>query len=284
MELAARNAALVLSQDKERIKREELRTIGAMNQIGELLGLSGIRRIEAFDISNTSGVESVGSMVVYEDGKPRRSDYRKFKIRTVQGPNDYASMDEVLTRRFSHGLIQQKQQEDGELFEGGFTRFPDLIMMDGGRGQVNIALEVLKKLGLSIPVCGMVKDDSHRTRGLYYQNQEVPIDRHSEGFRLVTRIQDEAHRFAIEYHRSLRGKAQVRSVLDEIDGIGPARRKALMRQFKDIEAIRQAEVEQLKQAPQMNQRAAQAVYDFFHKKAENASETGTPGEPGRENT
>ncbi len=284
VELAARNAALVLSQDKERIKREELRTIGAMNQIGELLGLSGIRRIEAFDISNTSGVESVGSMVVYEDGKPRRSDYRKFKIRTVQGPNDYASMDEVLTRRFSHGLIQQKQQEDGELFEGGFTRFPDLIMMDGGRGQVNIALEVLKKLGLSIPVCGMVKDDSHRTRGLYYQNQEVPIDRHSEGFRLVTRIQDEAHRFAIEYHRSLRGKAQVRSVLDEIDGIGPARRKALMRQFKDIEAIRQAEVEQLKQAPQMNQRAAQAVYDFFHKKAENASETGTPGEPGRENT
>ncbi len=284
VELAARNAALVLSQDKERIKREELRTIGAMNQIGELLGLSGIRRIEAFDISNTSGVESVGSMVVYEDGKPRRSDYRKFKIRTVQGPNDYASMDEVLTRRFSHGLIQQKQQEDGELFEGGFTRFPDLIMMDGGRGQVNIALEVLKKLGLSIPVCGMVKDDSHRTRGLYYQNQEVPIDRHSEGFRLVTRIQDEAHRFAIEYHRSLRGKAQVRSVLDEIDGIGPARRKALMRQFKDIEAIRQAEVEQLKQAPQMNQRAAQAVYDFFHKKAENVSETGTPGEPGRENT
>ena len=284
VELAARNAALGLSQDKERIKREELRTIGAMNQIGELLGLSGIRRIEAFDISNTSGVESVGSMVVYEDGKPRRSDYRKFKIRTVQGPNDYASMDEVLTRRFSHGLIQQKQQEDGELFEGGFTRFPDLIMMDGGRGQVNIALEVLKKLGLSIPVCGMVKDDSHRTRGLYYQNQEVPIDRHSEGFRLVTRIQDEAHRFAIEYHRSLRGKAQVRSVLDEIDGIGPARRKALMRQFKDIEAIRQAEVEQLKQAPQMNQRAAQAVYDFFHKKAENASETGTPGEPGRENT
>ncbi|MGN0372123.1 MAG: excinuclease ABC subunit UvrC [Enterocloster sp.] len=274
VELAARNAALVLSQDKERIKKEELRTIGAMNQIGSLVGLEGIRRIEAFDISNTSGVESVGSMVVYEDGKPKRSDYRKFKIRTVQGPNDYASMDEVLTRRFSHGMdeVRQLKEKGSDIRLGSFTRFPDLIMMDGGRGQVNIALEVLNRLGLSIPVCGMVKDDNHRTRGLYYNNAEVPIDRHSEAFRLITRIQDEAHRFAIEYHRSLRGKDQVKSVLDDIEGIGPARRKALMRQFKDIEAIRSAGVEELSAAPQMNRRAAEAVYRFFH-----------PGEQG-ENT
>ena len=276
VELAARNAALVLSQDKERIKREELRTIGAMNQIGELIGLSGIRRIEAYDISNTSGVESVGSMVVYENGRPKRSDYRKFKIRTVQGPNDYASMEEVLTRRFSHGMEEARQlTESGrETAFGSFTRFPDLIMMDGGRGQVNIALGVLDKLGLSIPVCGMVKDDFHRTRGIYYNNEEVPIDKHSEGFRLITRIQDEAHRFAIEYHRSLRGKTQVKSILDDIPGIGQARRKALMRQFKDIEAVRQASVEELAAAPQMNRRAAQAVYDFFHgeKKHDKATE------------
>ena len=269
VELAARNAVLVLSQDKERIKKEELRTIGAMNQVGGLIGLDGVRRIEAFDISNTSGVESVGSMVVYEDGRPKRSDYRKFKIRTVKGPDDYAYMREVLTRRFSHGLREVREhRESGEdLSAGSFTRFPDLIMMDGGRGQVNIALEVLNSLGLSIPVCGMVKDDFHRTRGLYYNNVEVPIDRHSEGFRLITRIQDEAHRFAIEYHRSLRGKGQVKSVLDDIPGIGPARRKALMREFKDIEAIRAAEVEDLAKVPQMNERAARQVYEFFRKPA-----------------
>ena len=279
VELAARNAALVLSQDKERIKKEELRTIGAMNQVGGLIGLDGVRRIEAFDISNTSGVESVGSMVVYEDGRPKRSDYRKFKIRTVKGPDDYASMREVLTRRFSHGLREvQEHRESGEdLSAGSFTRFPDLIMMDGGRGQVNIALEVLNSLGLSIPVCGMVKDDFHRTRGLYYNNVEVPIDRHSEGFRLITRIQDEAHRFAIEYHRSLRGKGQVKSVLDDIAGIGPARRKALMREFKDIEAIRAAEVEDLAKVPQMNERAARQVYEFFRKPA--AAEEEQHGEP-----
>ncbi len=279
VELAARNAALVLSQDKERIKKEELRTIGAMNQVGGLIGLDGVRRIEAFDISNTSGVESVGSMVVYEDGRPKRSDYRKFKIRTVKGPDDYASMREVLTRRFSHGLREvQEHRESGEdLSAGSFTRFPDLIMMDGGRGQVNIALEVLNSLGLSIPVCGMVKDDFHRTRGLYYNNVEVPIDRHSEGFRLITRIQDEAHRFAIEYHRSLRGKGQVKSVLDDIPGIGPARRKALMREFKDIEAIRAAEVEDLAKVPQMNERAARQVYEFFRKPA--VAEEERPGEP-----
>lgn len=265
VELAEKNAKMVLSQDKEKIKREELRTIGAMNQIGSWIGLSGIMRVEAYDISNISGFESVGSMIVYENGRPKRNDYRKFRIRTVQGPNDYASMREVLLRRFSHGLEETKklQAEGGDLAMGSFTRFPDLLMMDGGRGQVNIALEVLRELQLEIPVCGMVKDDNHRTRGLYYQNVEIPIDRHSEGFQLITRIQDEAHRFAIEYHRSLRGKEQVRSVLDDIKGIGPARRKSLMRTFKTIEAVREASVEELEAAPQMNRAAAEAVYIFF---------------------
>ena len=273
VELAAKNALLVLSQDKEKIKREELKTIGAMNQVGEWLGLSGVKRIEAFDISNISGFESVGSMVVYEDGRPRRNDYRKFKIKTVQGPNDYASMEEVLTRRFEHGLSEREELMAMETADGdpgnmerfgSFRRFPDLIMMDGGRGQVNVALKVLERLGLSIPVCGMVKDDNHRTRGLYYQNVEIPIDRYSEGFKLITRIQDEAHRFAIEYHRSLRSQGQVRSVLDDIEGIGPARRKALMRRFKSLEAIRDASLEELSSTEGMNRRAAESVYGFFH--------------------
>ena len=266
VELAAKNARMVLEQDKEKIKREELRTIGAMNQIGSWLGLSNLRRIEAFDISNTGGFSSVGSMIVYEDGKPKTSDYRKFRIQTVQGPNDYASMEEVLTRRFTHGMEEEKalRKKGVELSFGSFTRFPDLIMMGGGRGQVNIALAVLEKLQLAIPVCGMVKDDNHRTRGLYYQNVEIPIDKQSEGFRLITRIQDEAHRFAIEYHRSLRSKTQVRSILDDIPGIGPARRKALMKHFKNQEAVREATIEELTQAPQMNRRTAQAVYQFFH--------------------
>ncbi len=266
VELAERNAALVLSQDKEKIKREELRTIGAMNQIGQMIGLDGIRRVEAYDISNTSGMESVGSMIVYEDGRPKRSDYRKFRIKSVKGPNDYASMREVLTRRFSHGVKEAKdlrEQGEDQSF-GSFTRFPDLLMMDGGRGQVNIALEVLDELGLEIPVCGMVKDDRHRTRGLYYNNVELPIDTHSEGFKLITRIQDEAHRFAIEYHRSLRGKDQVHSILDDIPDIGPARRKALMRTFKSLEAVKEATVEELMNIPEMNQKAAESVYRFFH--------------------
>lgn len=255
VELAAKNAALVLSQDKERIKREEGRTIGAVKEIAQLLGLPGIQRMEAFDISNISGFENVGSMVVYEKGRPKRSDYRKFKIKTVSGPDDYACMKEVLTRRFLHG-------RDGDEFDS-FTILPDVLLMDGGRGQVNIALEVLRELEISIPVCGMVKDDNHRTRGLYYHNQELPIDRNSEGFKLITRIQDEAHRFAIEYHRSLRSKSQVHSILDEIPGIGPARRKALMRHFKSIEDIKAADVETLRQVPQMNEASAKAVYGFF---------------------
>ena len=270
VELAEKNATLVLSQDRERIKREEGRTIGAMKEIASWLELPGIARIEAFDISNTNGFESVGSMIVYEKGKPKNSDYRKFKIKTVKGPDDYACMEEVLTRRFTHGMNEKVQLQDKELEErfGSFTKFPDLIMMDGGRGQVNIALKVLDKLHLNIPVCGMVKDDHHRTRGLYYNNVEIPIDTHSEGFRLITRIQDEAHRFAIEYHRSLRSKEQVHSILDDIPGIGPARRKSLMRTFQSIEAIRDADVETLSQAPSMNRGAAEKVYKFFHSEEE----------------
>lgn len=266
VELAKKNAALVLSQDRERIKREEGRTIGAMKEIADILGMHGIQRIEAFDISNTNGFESVGSMVVYDHGKPKRSDYRKFKIRTVKGPDDYASMREVLTRRFTHGMEESRELKEQDRPEelGSFTKFPDLLMMDGGRGQVNIALQVLDELGLDIPVCGMVKDDNHRTRGLYYRNVELPIDRNSEGFRLITRIQDEAHRFAIEYHRSLRSKEQVHSVLDDIEGIGPARRKALMRHFQSLEAIREADVDALADVPSMNRAAAEKVWKFFH--------------------
>ena len=251
-ELAEENARMVLSKDKERLKREEGRTIGAVKEIASLLGLEKIVRMEAYDISNTNGFESVGSMVVYEKGKPKRNDYKKFKIKSVKGPDDYASMREVLTRRFTHGLKEREENAEA----GKFTTFPDLILMDGGRGQVNIALQVLDELKLNIPVCGMVKDDNHRTRGLYYNNVEIPIDRNSEAFKLITRIQDEAHRFAIEFHRQLRGKGQVHSVLDDIEGIGPARRKALMRHYLSLDAIRSATVEELAQLPSMKISAA----------------------------
>ena len=274
VELAAQNAKLVLSQDREKLKREEGRTIGAVKEISDLLQLplTGTARMEAYDISNINGFENVGSMVVYEKGKPKRSDYRKFKIKSVSGPDDYACMREVLTRRFRHGMEESKELEEQEMDQeyGSFTKFPDLILMDGGRGQVNIALSVLEELGIDIPVCGMVKDDNHRTRGLYYHNIELPIDTHSEGFKLITRIQDEAHRFAIEYHRSLSSKTQVKSVLDDIPGVGPARRKALMRHFKSLEEIRQASVEELMEIPEMNERTAEEIVTFF------ASQTGQP--------
>ena len=268
VELAQKNAKMVLAQDREKIKREEGRTIGALKEIEQLLDVKGLNRVEAYDISNTSGFESVGSMIVYEKGKPKRSDYRKFKLRTVSGPDDYASMYEVLTRRFTHGMREMEEMEEKDLSEeyGSFTRFPDLIMMDGGRGQVNIALKVLEELHLNIPVCGMVKDDNHRTRGLYYHNVEIPIDRGSEGFKLITRIQDEAHRFAIEYHRSLRSKEQVHSVLDDIPDIGPARRKALMKKYQSLEAIREATEEDLAQTDSMSPQAARSVYRFFREK------------------
>ena len=266
VELAAKNAALVLSQDKEKIKREEGRTIGAVKEIASLIGIEGISRMEAYDISNISGFANVGSMVVYEKGKPKRSDYRKFKIKTVSGPDDYACMKEVLTRRFLHGMEEQKELDLKEMEKefGSFTKFPDLILMDGGKGQVNIALEVLDELHIDIPVCGMVKDDNHRTRGLYFNNEEIPIDRNSEGFKLITRVQDEAHRFAIEYHRSLRGKSQVKSVLDDIPGVGPSRRKALMRHFKSIEEIKEADVEKLAKVPEIPRHIAEGIYNFFH--------------------
>lgn len=266
VELAAQNAKHILEQDRERIKREEGRTIGAVKEIAALLQIDRIERMEAYDISNINGFENVGSMVVFEKGKPKTSDYRKFRIRTVSGPDDYACMREVLTRRFVHGVEESKAlvSKNIEKEFGSFTKFPDLILMDGGRGQVNIAREVLEELNIHIPVCGMVKDDNHRTRGLYFENVELPIDTHSEGFKLITRIQDEAHRFAIEYHRSLRSKGQVKSVLDDIPGVGPARRKALMRHFKSLEEIKNATLEDLMACPELNQNVATQIYEFFH--------------------
>lgn len=266
VELAEKNAAMVLAQDKERIKKEEGRTIGALKELAGLLHMKNLNRMEAFDISNINGFQTVGSMVVFEKGKPLRSDYRKFKLKTITGPDDYGSMREVLTRRFSHGIQEREELKEKGLEEqlGSFTRFPDVIMMDGGRGQVNICLEVLQELGLSIPVCGMVKDDHHRTRGLYVDNVEIPIDKNSEAFHLITRLQDEAHRFAIEYHRSLRSKGQVHSFLDDIEGIGPARRKALMRKYNSAEEMGSATVEELAEIPSMDLRSAQSVYDYFH--------------------
>lgn len=266
VELACKNASLILQQDSEKIKREEARTIGAVRELQNLLGLPSISRMESFDISNINGFESVGSMVVFEDGKPKKNDYRKFRIKTIKGADDYGSMREVLTRRFVHGIEERKEllEENQDPMLGKFSRFPDLLLMDGGKGQVNIAISVLEELNIQIPVCGMVKDDNHRTRGIYFENKEFPIDRHSEGFRLVTRIQDETHRFAIEYHRSLRGKNQVHSILDEIEGIGATRRKALMKYFKSLERIREATVEEIKEVPSMNEKAAISVYRFFH--------------------
>lgn len=265
VELAYKNAQLIFSQNQEKVKREKLRTIGAAKQLSDLLGLPPVGRMEAYDISNISGFQSVGSMVVFENGKPKRNDYRKFKIKSVTGPNDYASMEEVLTRRFLHGLEEKEKAKNSNLVN--FSNFPDLILMDGGRGQVNIAIEVLEKLHLKIPVCGMVKDDNHRTRGLYYDNIELPMDTHSEAFHLITRIQDEAHRFAIEYHRSLRNQSQVHSILDDIKGIGPARRKTLMRHYQNLDEIRQASIEELADLPGMNQSSAENVYQFFHQES-----------------
>lgn len=267
IELAITNAKLVLNQDLEKIKREEGKTIGAVREIGELIDIPSIVRMEAFDISNISGYQTVGSMIVYENGKPKRSDYRKFKIKSVSGPDDYACMHEVLSRRFKHGLEEKKelQSRGVEDIFGSFTKFPDLLMMDGGKGQVNIALQVLEELHINIPVCGMVKDDNHRTRGLYYQNTEIPISRDSEGFKLITRIQDEAHRFAIEFHRSLRSKEQIHSILDDIPGVGPSRKRALMKYFEGIEEIRNASQEELQKVPGIPEKQADEIFNFFHK-------------------
>lgn len=257
VELAKKNAAMVLERDREKIKSSERKTIGAVSEIFRLLDIESKNdyRIEAFDISNISGYQSVGSMIVFEHGKPKKNDYRKFKIKTITGPDDYGSMREVLTRRFTH---------EGD---DKFIRYPDLIMMDGGLGQVNAALEILDKLKLNIHVCGMVKDDRHRTRGLIYNGREIPIKPGSEEFLLITRVQDEAHRFAIEFHRSLRSKNQVHSILDDIEGIGPARRRALMKHFASIEDIKNADMDTLMKVPSMNKAAAQKVYEFFGNKS-----------------
>ena len=259
VEMAVKNAENQLLKDFEKLKRESERTKGASEEIRKLLGLETLNRIESYDISNTNGFESVGSMVVFVDGRPKNMDYRKFKIRSVKGPDDYASMREVLMRRFQHGIKDAENEVNGS-----FADMPDLILMDGGRGQVNIALDVLNELGLDVPVAGMVKDDRHRTRDLYFNNVEIGVDIHSEGFKLITRIQDETHRFAIEYHRSLRSKEQVHSILDDIPDIGPARRRALMRHFKDINAIRAAKVDELMDVEGMSRKAAESVYAFFH--------------------
>ena len=259
LSMAAQNAKIKLDQDVEKLKRNRERTIGAAEEIARILGLGDVHRMEAYDISNISGYESVGSMVVFEDGKPRPNEYRKFKIRSVEGPNDYASMEEVLTRRFEHGITERS-----EGLPGKFSVFPDLILMDGGKGQVSVCEEVLGRLGLDIPVCGMVKDDNHRTDGLYFEGKKMPISRSSEAFHLITRIQDEAHRFAITFHRKLRSKEQVHSILDDIPNIGPKRRKALMKEFASLEDIRNATLEQLSRTEGFNAAAANAVYDFFH--------------------
>ncbi|MDD5968550.1 excinuclease ABC subunit C [Anaerostipes sp. 992a] len=266
VDMARRNAVNILKLDSEKIRMEEKRTIGAVKEIEQLIGISGLKRMEAFDISNFNGFETVASMVVYENGKPKKRDYRKFKIQSVKGPDDYKSMEEVLTRRFLHGKKEREQlkEQQMDLQFGSFTRFPDLLLMDGGKGQVNVAERVLAQLNLTIPVCGMVKDDNHRTRGLYYQNEEIIFPPKSEAFRLITRIQDEAHRFAIEYHRELRGKASVHSILDEINGIGPKRRKALMKYFKDIAKIKDASVEELCQVEGITKNVAEEIYHFFH--------------------
>ena len=255
IELAEKNAKLVLEKDKEKIKKEQQKTIGAVKEIVEILGIEKADRIESYDISNIAGFDSVGSMVVYEKGKPKKNDYRKFKIKWVEGPNDYASLAEVLRRRFTH---ESKKANDS------FNKLPDLIMMDGGKGQVSVAKEVFEELGLKIDVCGMVKDDNHNTRGLYYEGKEMPISRFSEAFKLITRIQDETHRFAIEYHRAIHGKNQLKSVLDDIEGVGPTRRRALMKYFKTIEAIKEATAEEITKAPSMNEKVAKSIYDFFH--------------------
>ena len=249
LKLAEDNARLVLEQDMERIKRQEKRTIGATQEIAKLLGIESAKRMEAFDISNISGTLSVASMVVFENGKPKKNAYRKFRLKTVTGPDDYASMKEVLSRRFTDEKLDV---------------LPDVIMMDGGKGQVNVALMVLDSLGLEIPVCGMVKDDNHRTRALYFNNKEVEFSKGSEAILMITALQDEAHRFAIEYHKQLRRTNQVRSILDEIPGVGPSRRKALLKYFKDIDNIREASLDELESLPEIPKSTAGYIYRFFH--------------------
>lgn len=258
VQLAAQNAAITFERIGERIKKEQRETIGALEEIKNALGIERIPyRIESYDISNTQGFESVGSMVVFENGRAKNSDYRKFKIKTVIGANDFASMEEVITRRLMHSMKEEK-------LGSSFARLPDMIFVDGGKTQITAAQNAMQNVGIYIPVCGMVKDDRHRTRGLLYNGEEIELPTNSEGFKLITRIQDEVHRFAIEYHRKLRNEKQVHSILDDIEGIGPKRRRMLMQHFGDIEKIRNAEVDELLEIPEMTIKAAENVYAFFH--------------------
>jgi len=276
VDLASENAKLVLARDKERIIAEEKETIGAQKEIATILGMEQIQRMEAYDISNTAGYESVGSMVVFENGKPKKSDYRKFKIRTVTGPDDYASLKEVLTRRFAHGLEERKMSaETKQKAIASFSIFPDLILMDGGKGQIHVAKDVLDELGLSIPVCGMVKDEFHRTRGLLYQGEELPLPTRSEGFKLITRVQDEAHRFAITFHRAIRGKEQIHSILDDIPGVGASRKKTLLRAFGSVAKIQEATLEEVERIPGFSKALANEIILYFAKTKKKEDETST---------
>ncbi|MBS4534803.1 excinuclease ABC subunit UvrC [Clostridium sp. D2Q-14] len=267
MEMVRKNALEALNQYSDRIKRNMAESKGILIELKKILNLEYIpNRIEAFDISNIQGVESVGSMVVFEGGKKKSSDYRRFKIKSIEGPNDYGSMEEILWRRFNRAMEERELIRENKIGIESFSVLPDLIMMDGGKGQVNIALKVMKEFNLDIPVCGMIKDDFHRTRGLIFKNKEIKISKNSEVFKLITRIQDEAHRFAISYHRSLRDKRMFKSVLDNISGIGEKRKKALLRELGSIDKIRKAEIEELKNVEGMNIKSAESVYNYFRNK------------------
>lgn len=266
LDMVRNNAKIMLDQFKEKMVEEKELNKSALTELADVLGLDSLpARIEAYDISNIQGVDSVGTMVVFENGKAKNSDYRRFKIKSVKGPNDYESMREILSRRFSHGLeeVNKIKERNLEYSKGKFCIFPDLIMMDGGKGQVNIALEVLKDFGIEIPVCGLVKDDKHRTRGIIFNNEEILIRRGSGLMNLITRIQDEVHRYAITYHRSLRDKRTLHSILEDIPRIGEKRRRNLLMKFGSIDNIKKASMEELLDTPGIDRRAAESIKQYF---------------------
>ena len=267
LDMVKENAKITLQQFKDKILKEKEINKISLEELAQLLNLDDIpNRIEAYDISNIQGVDSVGSMIVFENGKAKNSDYRRFRIKTVKGANDYDSMREILARRFEHGLKEIKEiQERNLVFSNGkFSNFPDLIMMDGGKGQINIALEVLNKLGIEIPVCGLVKDDKHQTRGIIYNNEELIINRSSNLMQLIRRIQDEVHRFAITYHRSLRDKRTLHSILDDIPNIGAKRRKELLMKFGSVENVKKATLQELLDTPSIDKKAAKSIIEYFN--------------------
>ena len=267
LEMVKNNAKITLEKFKDKyLKDKEMNRI-SLQELQNLLELDEWpTRIEAYDISNIQGVDSVGTMVVFEEGRAKNSDYRRFKIKTVKGANDYDSMREILTRRFNHGLEEVKaiQERNLKLSAGKFSNFPDLIMMDGGKGQVNIALEVLESLNINIPVCGLVKDDKHQTRGIVYNNKELIINRSSNLMQLIRRIQDEVHRFAITYHRSLRDKRTLHSILDDIPNVGEKRRRALLMKFGSVDNIKKATIEELLEVPSIDKKSAESIYIYFN--------------------